>query len=256
MGVSLSLVFAYLFDFIEPSTTAQVLGHVTFSLSYVVVIVRGRLFSIGRQYEEAAADLGATPWETLSAGAAAAAAAGDPLQPDDRVRDLDRRFRDQPVALLRRRLRHGADPHLQRDARGAAAARSTRWRRSWSTSPFAALLVAYFRVSLPHPRRAAQAGRSVVAGDMGGFDVLEIRSCRLAGASGGEVQVVSLIKRFGPVTAVRRHQSAHARRRVLLDARPVGLRQDDDAAHDRRLRAAERGQDPARRRGHDGHAAA
>ncbi|HKF63901.1 MAG TPA: hypothetical protein VKB42_21185, partial [Dongiaceae bacterium] len=38
MGVSLSLVFAYVFDFIEPSTTAQVLGHVTFSLSYVVVI--------------------------------------------------------------------------------------------------------------------------------------------------------------------------------------------------------------------------
>ncbi len=31
------------------------LGHVTFSISYVVVIVRGRLLSIGRQYEEAAA---------------------------------------------------------------------------------------------------------------------------------------------------------------------------------------------------------
>ena len=65
MGVSLSLVFAHLFNFIEPGTTAQVLGHVTFSLSYVVIIVRGRLFSIGRQYEEAAADLGATPWQTL-----------------------------------------------------------------------------------------------------------------------------------------------------------------------------------------------
>jgi spermidine/putrescine transport system permease protein len=65
MGVSLSLAFLNVFTFIEPSTTAQVLGHVTFSLSYVVVIVRGRLFSIGRQYEEAAADLGATPWETL-----------------------------------------------------------------------------------------------------------------------------------------------------------------------------------------------
>lgn len=65
MGVSLYLVFLYLFRFIHPSTTAQVLGHVTFSLSYVVVVVRGRLFSIGRQYEEAAADLGATPWETL-----------------------------------------------------------------------------------------------------------------------------------------------------------------------------------------------
>ena len=65
MGVALFLVFLNLFDFIQPSTTAQVLGHVTFSLSYVVVIVRGRLFSIGRQYEEAAADLGATPSETL-----------------------------------------------------------------------------------------------------------------------------------------------------------------------------------------------
>jgi spermidine/putrescine transport system permease protein len=65
MGVSLYLVILYLFTFIHPSTTAQVLGHVTFSLSYVVIIVRGRLFSIGRQYEEAAADLGATPWECL-----------------------------------------------------------------------------------------------------------------------------------------------------------------------------------------------
>jgi spermidine/putrescine transport system permease protein len=61
MGVSLLLVFTHVFTFIHPSTTAQVLGHVTFSISYVVVVVRGRLFSIGRQYEEAAADLGASP---------------------------------------------------------------------------------------------------------------------------------------------------------------------------------------------------
>jgi len=65
MGVSLFLVFTQLFNFIPLGTTAQVMGHVTFSLSYVVVIVRGRLFSIGRQYEEAAADLGATPFDTL-----------------------------------------------------------------------------------------------------------------------------------------------------------------------------------------------
>ena len=65
MGVSLFLVFVNLFNFIPLGTTAQVMGHVTFSLSYVVVIIRGRLFSIGRQYEEAAADLGATPAETL-----------------------------------------------------------------------------------------------------------------------------------------------------------------------------------------------
>jgi spermidine/putrescine transport system permease protein len=64
-GVAFYLVFLYLFTFIHPGTIAQVLGHVTFSLSYVVVIVRGRLLSIGRQYEEAAADLGATPWQSL-----------------------------------------------------------------------------------------------------------------------------------------------------------------------------------------------
>jgi len=61
MGVSLLLVFSNLFTFIHTGTLAQILGHVTFSISYVVVIVRGRLFSIGRQYEEAAADLGASP---------------------------------------------------------------------------------------------------------------------------------------------------------------------------------------------------
>jgi spermidine/putrescine transport system permease protein len=61
MGVSLLLVFTNLFTFIHTGTFAQILGHVTFSISYVVVIVRGRLFSIGRQYEEAAADLGASP---------------------------------------------------------------------------------------------------------------------------------------------------------------------------------------------------
>src|SRR5262249_3630506 len=36
-------------------------------------------------------------------------------------------------------------------------------------------------------------------------------------------------------------------RRVLFAARPVGLRKDDDAADDRRLRATHRRADPARR---------
>jgi spermidine/putrescine transport system permease protein len=65
MAVALFLVFLHLFTIITPSTTAQVLGHVTFSISYVVIVVRGRLFSIGRDYEEAATDLGATPLATL-----------------------------------------------------------------------------------------------------------------------------------------------------------------------------------------------
>src|SRR5439155_12191869 len=62
MGVSLLLVFTHVFTFVHTGTVAQILGHVTFSISFVVVIVRGRLFSIGRQYEEAAADLGASPF--------------------------------------------------------------------------------------------------------------------------------------------------------------------------------------------------
>jgi spermidine/putrescine transport system permease protein len=42
-------------------TPAQAIGQVTFTLSYVVVLVRARLVSIGPEYEEAAADLGAPP---------------------------------------------------------------------------------------------------------------------------------------------------------------------------------------------------
>ena len=41
-------------------TTAQIVGLVTFQLSYPVVIVRARLLTIGSQYEEAARDLGAS----------------------------------------------------------------------------------------------------------------------------------------------------------------------------------------------------
>jgi len=41
-------------------TSAQVVGLVTFQVSYPAVLVRARLATIGRQYEEAAMDLGAT----------------------------------------------------------------------------------------------------------------------------------------------------------------------------------------------------
>jgi len=59
MGVALLLLFLRLFGGIGLGTDAQAIGQVTFTLSYVVVIVRGRLVSIGPEYEEAAADLGA-----------------------------------------------------------------------------------------------------------------------------------------------------------------------------------------------------
>jgi spermidine/putrescine transport system permease protein len=65
MGVALFLVFVNLFTFVELGTTAQAIGHVTFSISFVLIIVRGRLLSIGRDYEEAAMDLGASPLNAL-----------------------------------------------------------------------------------------------------------------------------------------------------------------------------------------------
>jgi spermidine/putrescine transport system permease protein len=65
MGVSLLLLFLQVFSFIGLGTEAQAIGQITFTISYVVVIVRGRLVSIGPEYEEAAADLGAPPAAVL-----------------------------------------------------------------------------------------------------------------------------------------------------------------------------------------------
>lgn len=66
LGVSLFLLFTYLFkDLIHLGTGAQVLGLVTYQMSYPVIIVRARLLSIGKEYEEAALDLGAPPNQSV-----------------------------------------------------------------------------------------------------------------------------------------------------------------------------------------------
>jgi spermidine/putrescine transport system permease protein len=65
MGVSLFLVFVKLFTLVHLGTNAQLLGLITFEMAYPVIIVRARLLSIGRQYEDAAMDLGASPTKAL-----------------------------------------------------------------------------------------------------------------------------------------------------------------------------------------------
>jgi spermidine/putrescine transport system permease protein len=60
-AVGMFLLFTTAFGFVGLGTTAQAIGQVTFTLSWVVLIVRGRLATIGRDVEEAAADLGAPP---------------------------------------------------------------------------------------------------------------------------------------------------------------------------------------------------
>ena len=45
--------------------TTIVIAHIMFNLSFVIVTVRSRLIGFDRSLEEAAQDLGATPWQTF-----------------------------------------------------------------------------------------------------------------------------------------------------------------------------------------------
>jgi ABC-type spermidine/putrescine transport system permease subunit II len=62
-GVAALLVFTGMGLTLSLGTV--VLAEITFSIAYVTVIVRGRLSSIPVEVEEAARDLGCTPWQAL-----------------------------------------------------------------------------------------------------------------------------------------------------------------------------------------------
>src|SRR4051812_8493830 len=66
IAVSLLFVATVLVSPVQLGTSGQVIGLVTFQLSYPVVIVRARLLTIGRDYEEAAVDLGASPFGAVT----------------------------------------------------------------------------------------------------------------------------------------------------------------------------------------------
>lgn len=61
LAVALLFVATVLQTPLHLGTAGQVMGLVTYQLSYPVVIVRSRLLTIGKHYEEAAIDLGASP---------------------------------------------------------------------------------------------------------------------------------------------------------------------------------------------------
>lgn len=65
LGLALFLSFKNLITFIPLGTVAQVIGLVTWQIAYAVIIVRARLLTIGREYEEAAMDLGASPTKAI-----------------------------------------------------------------------------------------------------------------------------------------------------------------------------------------------
>jgi spermidine/putrescine transport system permease protein len=62
-GVAMFFVFTRLFTTVGLGSLAEILALVTWNISWPALIVQARLATLGRQYEEAAADLGATPWQ-------------------------------------------------------------------------------------------------------------------------------------------------------------------------------------------------
>ncbi len=72
-AVSLAIFFKFLFDVWESLTGSAIsygyptiiIGHVVFSVSFVVIVVRARLADMNPRFEEAARDLGANEWRTF-----------------------------------------------------------------------------------------------------------------------------------------------------------------------------------------------
>ena len=64
-GVAMFFVFTSLFSSVGLGTMAQTLALVTWNVSWPAIIVQARLATIGKQYEEASADLGSTQLQTM-----------------------------------------------------------------------------------------------------------------------------------------------------------------------------------------------
>lgn len=67
MGLSLLILFSQINQFIQfpLGKLTIIIAHITFSISFVVIIVSARLEGMGQQLEEAAQDLGANRWQTF-----------------------------------------------------------------------------------------------------------------------------------------------------------------------------------------------
>ncbi|MBP0017487.1 MAG: ABC transporter permease [Cyanobacteria bacterium SBLK] len=73
MGISLLIFFSVLFQLLEAITGVRlvlglstvIIGHVSFNISYVAVVVRSRIAELDPALEEAASDLGANEWKTF-----------------------------------------------------------------------------------------------------------------------------------------------------------------------------------------------
>jgi spermidine/putrescine transport system permease protein len=65
IGLSIRLVIQHLFTWVQLGTLAQLLGLITFQISYPVIIVRARMLVIPKEFEEGGMDLGASPQQAV-----------------------------------------------------------------------------------------------------------------------------------------------------------------------------------------------
>lgn len=73
MGISLLVFFSLIFQLINTLTGIRlvlgiptvIIGHIAFSISFVTIVVRGRIAELDSSIEEAAWDLGADEWQTF-----------------------------------------------------------------------------------------------------------------------------------------------------------------------------------------------
>ena len=161
----------------------------------------------------------------------------------DRVRDLVRRGRPR---IVRRRRRRSPSPVRVLAAAAADAAAAAPLHRRGRSARLDDLGVSS---ELMRVRRIAPAAR--------GNDADEVETATAVGATaepGGAMsdgrrdQLEGVTKAFGDVVAVDDISLDDRRGRVPHAARPLGLREDHHDAHDRGLRGAGRGHDPAARR--------
>ena len=102
-GVAMFFVFTVLFTSVHLGTLAEVLGLVTWNVSWPAIIVQARLVTLGRQYEEAAADLGANRCQTMRRVMLPLLGPGHLRQRRAGVLRRDRRLRDRRPAVLQLR---------------------------------------------------------------------------------------------------------------------------------------------------------
>jgi spermidine/putrescine transport system permease protein len=63
--MAVAMLTFYVFIQLTLGLVSVIIAHITFNIAFVFVIVQARLTGMGPQLEQAAADLGATPWQTF-----------------------------------------------------------------------------------------------------------------------------------------------------------------------------------------------